>query len=64
MPSHSHTVAGGSDRNTGNSGNQCPIRNSASASNTGGGSAHSHSVNAATVSILQPFIEINYVIKT
>ena len=64
MPSHSHTVAGGSDRNTGNSGNQCPTRNSSSASNTGGGSGHSHSINAATVSILQPFIEINYVIKT
>jgi len=64
MPSHSHTTAGGSDRNTANSGNQCPSNNASGGNNSGGGGSHNHSINAATVSILQPFIEINYVIKT
>ena len=55
MPSHSHGSAGKSNRNTGNSGNQCPATNASGGNN---------SVNASSVSTIQPFITINYVIKT
>ena len=64
MASHAHGTDSGSNRNTGSNGNQCPTTSTQSANNSGGGSAHNHSADSASVSLLQPTIDINYVIKT
>ena len=64
MASHAHGTDSGSNRNTGSSGSQCPTTSQSSANNAGGGSAHNHSASSASVSLLQPTIDINYVIKT
>ena len=64
MASHAHGTDSGSNRNTGSSGSQCPTTSQDSANNAGGGSAHNHAASSASVSLLQPTIDINYVIKT
>jgi len=65
MAAHSHASrVGGSNRNTGNSGNLCPTNERNSANNAGGSGAHNHTTNAASASTVQPYIDINYVIKT
>jgi len=64
LPSHAHVTVSSSNRNTGSNGNQCPTTSTQSGNNTGGGGSHSHSASSASVSLLQPTIDINYVIKT
>ena len=70
LGSHNHTKSGIGDNadynlsvsNGNRSTRQGPNLNS---TNTGGGGAHSHSLNAGdAVSTLQPYIALNYIIKT
>jgi microcystin-dependent protein len=65
MAAHTHASrVGGSNRNTGNNGNLCPTNERNSANNAGGSGSHNHATNAASASTVQPYIDINYVIKT
>jgi microcystin-dependent protein len=64
MASHSHpTLLSGSDRNSGG-GNASPTTSAVGSNNTGGGGTHGHGINSASVSLQQPTIDINYIIKT
>ena len=64
MASHSHNTAlSGSDRNA-SGGSQSPTTSAVGANNTGGAGAHGHGINSASVSLQQPTIDINYIIKT
>ena len=65
MASHSHnTQVSFSNQNTG-SGPNCPKMTSNDTPNSAGGSgAHGHGINSASVSLQQPTIDINYIIKT
>ena len=65
MAAHSHnTAVDTSDSNTGD-GPNCPKTSTADTANSsGGGGAHGHGINAASVSLQQPTIDINYIIKT
>jgi|TARA_R100000482_G_scaffold122151_2_gene69213 microcystin-dependent protein len=73
IPSHNHLEGGHSEFGTGSSQN-ANTRNTGNASNakrfftanTGGGGAHNHggSFSGNSMSVLQPYVAVNYIIKT
>ena len=73
IPSHRHLEGGHSEFGTGSS-QTAVTRNTGNASNakrfftanTGGGGAHNHggSFSGSSMSVLQPYVAVNYIIKT